>query len=85
MFSLLASLVINILTTPIQLASNACAGLEVNESAFDEGGVCIYSLGNYGWYYIKGGKSYGATCTLSDKWCNGFPTKEDAIKAAKSN
>lgn len=90
MFNLLASLIINIPTSPIQpsftLTSNACAGLDVGESAFDEGGICIYSLGEEGWYYIKDGTVYGGTCTLSEsKWCNGFATKEDAIKASKSN
>lgn len=41
MLTLFASLIMNIPTSPIQpsftLTSNACAGLDVGESAFDEG------------------------------------------------
>lgn len=91
MFNLLAFLILNIPTSPIQpsftLTSNACAGLDVDESAFDEGGICFYSLGEEGWYYIKNNKVHGNPCTLDDKdnWCKGFATKEDAIKASKYN
>lgn len=83
MLNLLALLIIN---TPNELhtftlASSACTGLDVSEAAVSVGNVCIYSLGEHGWYYFKEGKAHGATCTLSeDTWCEGFLTKEEAIK-----
>lgn len=87
MFGLLSSLVL-FTTVPLHsiiLASNACDNLEVNESVSDVGGICVYSLGEYRWYYIKNGTVYGNTCTMNDaQWCNGFLTKEADIKASKS-
>lgn len=69
---------------PIQNeTSGACANQDVGATRFDVDGICVYSLGEHGWFYIKNGKAYGATCSLSDKWCNGFSSKEQAIEASK--
>lgn len=69
---------------PVQNAtSGACANQDVGATRFDVNGVCIYSLGEHGWFYLEDGKAYGATCSLSDKWCEGFATKEQAVEASK--
>lgn len=69
---------------PVQNAtSGACANMDVGANRFDIDGICVYQNAGYGWFYIKNGKSYGATCSLSDKWCEGFTSKEQAIEASK--
>lgn len=64
--------------------SGACANMDVGGNRFDiGGGICVYENGGYGWFYVKNGKAYGSTCSLTDKWCEGFSTKEQAIEASK--
>lgn len=64
--------------------TGACANNDYGPNRFDVNGVCIYEVPGYGWFYVgKDNKAYGSTCTLSDQWCNGFSTKEQAIEASK--
>jgi hypothetical protein len=63
--------------------TGACANQDVGANHFDINGVCVYENSGYGWFYLKNGKAYGATCSLNDQWCNGFSSKEQAIEASK--
>lgn len=64
--------------------SGACAGNDYGPNRFDVNGSCIYEVPGSGWFYTnKNKESMGTTCSLSKEWCEGFPTKDQAIEASK--